>query len=112
MPIKYISLGTTEEPLLEADNKRTGLGIANNDDSAVIFVSDEQGMGVEGFPVFPKSYISLSKIEGFDVTKKLWGIADTTTTPCHIITGYVKTTPAQPPAPDIQEPNQTVDPVM
>lgn len=112
MPVKLISVSTVELDLVPYDSDRTAIGVANNHDSGVLFISDEKGKGIEGFPVFPKSYLSIERLEGYEPEKQYWVISDTATTDCHVITAKQKTKIIKPP-PDIQDPTgQPSDPPM
>ena len=90
LTVKKLNTGTTESVLVKANDKRTVLAIANADGSNIVFISDEQGRGTDGFPVFTKSYISLDRGEGFEPEKKYWVISEDADTPVHVLEQFQK----------------------
>ena len=111
MPVKRLNVGITEIILVEANEKRSVLAIANFDGSNQVFVSDEQGGGTDGFPIFTKSYLSLDRGEGFEPEKKYWVISEDANTPVHILEQFQKFKEPEVPGEDIQEPGNP-DPWM
>ena len=103
MPVKKLNTGTTESILVEANDIRSVLAIANADGSNIVFISDEQGRGTDGFPVFTKSYISLDRGEGFQPEKKYWVISEDANTPVHVLEQFQKFKLGLEPGEDIQD---------
>lgn len=89
MPTKRIAVSTTEVKALGYDEGRTSIILANPDTSAIIYVSDEQGKGLNGIPVFPESYIAMGWNEGVDTRQKMYAISDTASKYLHIRTDSV-----------------------
>lgn len=112
MPVKTIVAGTVEATLVENDNKRTALAVANAHATNTAYISDEQGKGVAGFPIFPLSYVAMSKPEGFEIDKKMFVIASGATTTIHVIEMFLKKEHPKPPPSDVQEPGGIKDPPM
>ena len=88
---------------MEANDIRSVLAIANADGSNIVFISDEQGKGTKGFPVFTKSYISLDRGEGFEPEKKYWVISEDANTPVHVLEQFQKFKPGLEPGKDLQD---------
>lgn len=103
MPVKKLNTGTTESILVEANDKRSVLAIANADGSNIVFISDEQGKGTDGFPIFTKSYLSLDRGEGFQPEKKYWVISEDADTPVHVLEQFQKFKEAPGPGEDLQD---------
>ena len=111
MPTRSIAVGLTETVLVNADSNRTSLILSNPDGSAIIYVSDEQGTGLSGIPIFNKSTLAMSIYEGVDVRKQLWVISDTAAKTLRIREDFFMPTQAAPSVPDIQNPaSRKVDP--
>ena len=111
MPVKRLNVGITEIVLVEANEKRSVLAIANFDGSNQVFISDEQGGGTDGFPIFTKSYISLDRGEGFEPEKKYYVISEGVDTYVHVLEQFQKFKAPEVPGEDIQEPGKP-DPRM
>ncbi len=90
LPVKKLNTGTTESILVEANDLRSVLAIANADGSNIVFISDEQGKGTDGFPIFTKSYIAIDRGEGFEPEKKYWVISEDANTPVHVMEQFQK----------------------
>lgn len=103
LPVKKLNTGTTESILVEANDKRTVLAIANADGSNIVFISDEQGKGTSGFPVFTKTYIALDRSEGFEPERKYWVISEDANTPVHVMEQFQKYKEPDKPGEDLQE---------
>ena len=109
MPVKTVSVTTSEQVLVEANEKRTVLAIANADADHICYISDEQGGGTNGFPLFTKSYLSLDRREGFEPEKKYY-ITGADTLTAHVLEQFQKFKEPEP-EDDIQEPGEP-DPRM
>jgi len=103
LTVKKLNTGTTESILVEANDKRSVLAIANADGSNIVFISDEQGKGTDGFPIFTKSYLSLDRGEGFEPEKKYWVISEDANTPVHVLEQFQKFKEKLEPGEDLQE---------
>lgn len=102
MTVKKLAVSTTESILVEANDKRSVLCIANADDTDVVYISDEQGKGTSGFPIFTTSYISLDRGEGFEPEKKYWVIGDGDAN-VHVLEQFQKFKPGLEPGEDLQD---------
>ncbi len=103
LPVKKLNTGTTESILVESNDIRSVLAIANADGSNIVFISDEQGKGINGFPIFTKSYLSLDRGEGFEPEKKYWVISEDANTPVHVLEQFQKFKEKPGPGEDIQD---------
>lgn len=103
LPVKKLNTGTTETILCEANDIRSVLAIANADGSNIVFISDEQGKGTDGFPIFTKSYICIDRGEGFQPEKKYWVISEDANTPVHVMEQFQKFKEPLVPGEDIQD---------
>ncbi len=110
MTVKKVAVTTAEQVLVEANEKRTVLAIANADATHVCYISDEQGGETDGFPIFTKGYLSLDRGEGFEPEKKYYIIGDDTLS-AHVLEQFQKVKAPEVPAEDIQEPGAK-DPAM
>lgn len=86
MPTKVVDVGTSVVELVEANDARTALLLANPDNSAVLYISDEAELTVNnGFPLFPQAYILLCLGELVDVRKKLYVISSKASKTCRVM---------------------------
>lgn len=85
MPTKRVSVGTSEVSLVEPNDLRSAIIVANPDASAILYLSDESGKGTNGIPLQPKTTILLSRSEGVQVEKSFYMISDTASKYAHIM---------------------------
>lgn len=103
MPVKTVDVSTTELVLVEANDKRTVLAIANAHDTQLAYITDEQGAETDGFIIFSKAYISLDRGEGFEPEKKYWVYASGASTIVHVLEQFQKFKEKPGPGEDIQD---------
>ena len=90
MPTYTLPITTTEAVLIEQNDQRSALTLANPDSAAIFYISDEPGRGTSGIPIFPQSYIFWSLEELVDIRKKHYMISDTVTKTIHVREDFYK----------------------
>lgn len=89
---------------MEPNDQRAALLLANPDATAILYISDEQGVTTtKGFPIFPKTYIQLDLSEGWDVRKKFYVICDIAGKTIRVMEGLLFRPPT-PPGPPSNDP--------
>ena len=69
-----MSLTATPKKIVDANSQRTVLTLSNKLGTNIAFVSDDQGAGLtdlNGYPIFPETFISLERKQG-DEPQKAW----------------------------------------
>jgi len=70
MPTNQITVTTASAKHVEYDSERTGLALVNMDDTDVSYVSDVTPVTTSnGFPIYPKTYMSLDRKRGWSPEK-------------------------------------------
>lgn len=95
MPTKAVDAGLTVGELLEPNDARTAVILANPDSTAILYVADEKDKCTitDGIPIFPHTYIELSIYEGFNVKGKWWVICDTTSKNIRVLESFYTASP-------------------
>ena len=79
MPTKQITLTGTAQKIVNADNQRTVLTIANLDATDPGFVSDNQGAGStrhNSYPIFAETHISMERRQGDQPELAWYGVCE------------------------------------
>lgn len=78
------SIGTSQTDIVNYDEHRSVLNLANLDRVNIIYVSDETGVTTSnGFPIFPRMVVSLIKLLGDEPEKAYYGVASVASTLAH-----------------------------
>jgi hypothetical protein len=76
MPSKEVVIGATAAKLVDVNERRTDLVIANADNALILYVSDDSDVTADnGFPVFHNTWISINKADGDKPDQAWWAIA-------------------------------------
>jgi len=79
MPTKQVPFTDAPIKIVDADAQRTVLSLANKLGTNIGFVSDDRGDGLtdlNGYPIFPETYISLERKQGDEPQKAWYGVCE------------------------------------
>lgn len=79
MPTSQKAITTSSVKHIEYDSERTGLALVNMDDTDVSYISDVSPVTpTNGFPIYPKTYMSFDRKRGWSPEKAYYVIGSAT----------------------------------
>jgi len=83
------TVGVTAQRVIEGNQRRTGIGIANLSGTATIYIgADSQLTTSNGFPVYPGTQITFNEGFGDRPDMERWIISDAVATDVRVIEEY------------------------